>query len=113
MAATKKTPPDTDADPAPDAVTPAESAAAEATDSDKPITVPFRGQDFVIPKERFGSIQWRMALGSARDEKILFETVGPLDADRLVRLAKTGEDFVPFASEFFQALNAAAGWGNS
>jgi hypothetical protein len=99
--------------PPTDDATPAEAAAAEATGDTKPIVVAFRGQDFEIPPERFGTARYAMAAASGQDHKLLYELIGPADANRFIALCKPGESFVEPALEFFEAFSKASGQGNS
>lgn len=91
-----------------------EAAAAEATDTAKPIIVPFRGEDFTIERDTFASARFLLAMASSQDHKILFELLGPNQADRFIRVCKPGEGLLEVEMEFFEALNLAdGGSGNS
>jgi hypothetical protein len=91
-----------------------EAAAAEATETAKPIIVPFRGDDFTIERDTFASARFLLAMASSQDHKILFELLGPNQADRFIRLCNPGEGLLAVEMEFFEALNTAdGGQGNS
>lgn len=91
--------------------TAAEAAAEEAANAD--ITFKFRDVEFVVPRDRINTVQWRLAIASRRNENVLYETLGAENVNRFLAVCKQGEQFADVAAEFFDVFNAAAGWGNS
>lgn len=88
-------------------------AIAEATDDSNVITVEFRKAKFEIDRDVLGSARFLMAMARGRDHEILFEVLGDQDSGRFINLCKRGEQLPPVAAEFFKAVRAAAGLGNS
>lgn len=90
-----------------------DAAIAEATGKDNVFTVEFRGQKFDIDRDVLNSARFLMALARGRDHELMFEILGDKDSGRFIALCKRGESLPPIASEFFAAINKAAGLGNS
>lgn len=88
------------------------------------VKLTFRGADFAIPHERFGSPAFRLGLKILSSGEMTVETgdvmtdfmfgvLGPQDSARFIRLCKPGEMLDTVAAEFFRELNARSGAGNS
>jgi hypothetical protein len=89
----------------------AEAAAAETTDDDIKLT--FRGFDYVIPRTRTRSMQFRMAIAANDLVSLVYELLQDDDARRFLLTVDRGEEPFTVAAEFVQAFGAAAGTGNS
>lgn len=90
-----------------------DAAVAEATGNKNIVVVEFRGQKFNIDRDVLGSARFLMALARGRDHELMFEILGDKDSGRFIGLCERGESLPPIASEFFTAINKAAGLGNS
>lgn len=97
--------------------TPLEAAEAEATGTDvaadAPFVVPFRGTNFEVPRDILTDARFRMSLAMMQDHQIVFEALGPNQASLFISLISRGEKMPDVSAEFLEALNKAAGWGNS
>jgi hypothetical protein len=103
---------------APDADEPtknaAEAAAEEAANAD--LKVEFRGQEFVIPRSRLSDARFRLHLAAGRGDDLMLDLIGPTDLqaqNRFLSVIAEGESLVDISAEFFGAVNAATGVGNS
>jgi hypothetical protein len=93
-----------------------EAAAAEVaaeTDDTVVADVQFRGETFPIPVSTFASARFLFALATDVPHRILFEALGAALADKFIRTLKPGEGIYEVTKEFFDAVNDAAGQGNS
>lgn len=107
----KKAAPDTDGSATKN---PAEAAAEEAANAD--LRVEFRGQEFVIPRSRLSDARFRLHLAAGRGDDLMLDLIGPSDIpaqNRFLSVIAEGESLLDISAEFFGAVNAATGVGNS
>lgn len=101
-------------EPAPDLVdasTPAEEARQEAVDEKpKPYRVEFRGVEFLIDPDVFGSFRLLAAVAQGNLVSMVTEIIEPADLPRLMALSPRGEPAAETALEFLGAVNTARGW---
>lgn len=90
----------------------AEAAVAEV--QDESVSFEFRGAQFTVPRSVFGSARLLLAVASGELHSMVWEALpDPLDKRRFLSLVKPGDSMADVATEFFEALNTAAGSGNS
>lgn len=90
-----------------------EAAVAEAVNDNAVLKVKFRKQVFEIDRDILTSARFLMAMARGRGHEVMFELLGPDGSARFINLVERGEQIMPVSAEFFKAVNAAAGWGNS
>jgi hypothetical protein len=117
--------PTPDDPPTPDAATPdtpdeaAPVAAATAEVAKDAVTFDFRGATFTIPNARRGGAKMLTALRLvaidpvAHTHRLLYAVLGKDDAVRIFDLLEDEENIFDVSAEFFEAMHAAAGTGNS
>lgn len=92
----------------------ADAALAEVTE--EPLTVVWRGEDFIIPRAALASPAIGLAFASGRFNEIthaLVSASGPMATRRFLALCEDGDTMTGVAVEFLDAMSAVAGWGNS
>lgn len=94
-------------------VTAAQAAVDEA--EGKPVVFEFRGQKFAIPRAIFDSARVHAVIARGSSFDLVRECLAadPENYDRFLSVVKLGETREVPIAEFFEAVNAAAGSGNS
>lgn len=98
----------------PPEVTEAQAALAEAQ-ADDTVTFTFRGVEFVVPRDVFTSARLLIAIASGEIHRMIFETFGGDEQlmRRFLDVVKPRESIQDAGAEFFEALSAGTGQGNS
>lgn len=115
-AATRKSPAgDRPAEPPPER-NPAEAAAEEAVaEPGAEFTIDFRAEKFAIRRDVFQDARFQLFFAAGRGSDLMLELLGhDRDAqDRFIATLRPGEPLAAIATEFFAAVNASSGLGNS
>lgn len=95
----------------PEEVAAVDAAADEAAGTD--LVIPWRGVDLTIQRDVLTSARFLLAIRTGQDHTILYELLGPENADVFMATVQRGEQMPTVAAEFLDAVSAAAGWGNA